>query len=87
MIEFNDTLDTIISGKEGVAQRVKTRLKHTTRSIPYYTRGINLFEFTYGTKENAIRMGLRDMGALVSLDTEKSRVQVYGITIDVSEVI
>lgn len=87
MIEFDDTLDKTLTGKEGVAQRVKTRLKHTTRSIPYYSRGVNIFEFTYGTKENAIRMGLRDMGALVSLDTERSRVQVYGITIDVSDVI
>jgi len=87
MVEFSDYLDKKVSGKEGVAQRVRTRLKHTTQSIPYYTRGVNLFEFTYGTKENAIRMGLRDMGALVSLDTDRSRVQVYGITIDVSNVI
>jgi len=87
MMEFDDTLTNRLSGKEAVAQRVKTRLKHTTVSIPYYTRGINIFEFTYGTKENAIRMGLRDMGAAVTLNTDRSRVQVYGISIDVSNVI
>lgn len=85
MIEFNDTLDKVLTGKEAVIQRVKTRLKHTTQDIPYYNRGIDIFEFTYGTAASAIRLGLRDFGANVSVDTETSRIQVYDIDINYSK--
>lgn len=81
MIEFNDTLDTVLTGKEAVVQRVTTRLKHTTQDIPYYDRGIDIFEFTYGTASSAIRMGLRDFGASVTVDNETSRIQVYDVSI------
>lgn len=81
MIEFNDTLDELYDGKAAVAQRVKTRLKHTTQDIPYWERGVDVFEFTYGTVEGAIRFGLRDFGAGVTIDSKNSRVQVYNITV------
>lgn len=81
MIEFNDTLDELYDGKAAVAQRVKTRLKHTTQDIPYWERGVDIFEFTYGTAESAIRFGLRDFGASVTVDSENSRVQVYNVSI------
>ena len=85
MIEFNDTLDVLYDGKEAVAQRVKTRLRHTTADIPYWERGVDIFEFTYGTAASAIRFGLRDFGAGVVVDSENSRVQVYNIQVGYSD--
>lgn len=86
-IEFSDDLSKIYTGKEAITQRVTTRLKHTTNDIPYYERGVNLFEFTYGSKDAALRLGLRDFGPTVTLDNENSRVQVYNVSIDVSQFI
>lgn len=85
MIEFNDTMDELYDGKAAVAQRVKTRLRHTTADIPYWERGVDIFEFTYGTVEGAIRFGLRDFGAGVTVDSENSRVQVYNIQVGYSD--
>lgn len=82
MVEFNDTLDKLSYGKEAVMQRVKARLRHTTQDVPYWERGVDIFEFTYGTAESAIRFGLRDFGAGVTVDTEKSRVQVYNVSVN-----
>ena len=87
MIEFSDDLSEIYTGKQAVKQRVTTRLKHTTKDIPYYDRGVDLFEFTYGSKEVALRLGLRDFGAVVKYDNENSRVQVYDIQIDCSNIL
>ena len=84
-IEFSDDLSQVYTGKEAVVQRVTTRLKHTTSDIPYYDRGVDIFEFTYGSKDVALRLGLRDFGPSVSFDDENSRVQVYNISIDVSQ--
>ena len=87
MIEFSDDFSEIYTGKEAVKQRVTTRLKHTTSDIPYYDRGVDLFEFTYGSKDVALRLGLRDFGAQVDFDDENSRVQVYDVVIDCSNII
>ena len=81
MVEFNDTLDELYDGKAAVTQRVKARLRHTTQDIPYWERGVDVFEFTYGTVEGAIRFGLRDFGAGVTIDSKNSRVQVYNVSI------
>lgn len=87
MIEFSDDFSEMYTGKEAIKQRVTTRLKHTTSDIPYYDRGVDLFEFTYGSKDVALRLGLRDFGAQVSYDDENSRVQVYNVVIDCSNII
>lgn len=87
MIEFSDDFSEMYTGKEAIKQRVVTRLKHTTSDIPYYDRGVDLFEFTYGSKDVALRLGLRDFGAQVSYDDEDSRVQVYNVVIDCSNII
>lgn len=87
MIEFDETLSTKYSGNQAIIKRVQTRLKHTTSDIPYYERGVDLFEFTYGSKEVALRLGLRDFAASVELDSENSRVQVYNVKIDIDELV
>ena len=87
MIEFSDDFSEIYTGKEAIKQRVTTRLKHTTSDIPYYDRGVDLFEFTYGSKDVALRLGLRDFGAQVNYNDENSRVQVYDVVIDCSNII
>jgi len=87
MIEFSDDFSEIKTGKEAIKQRVITRLKHTTSDIPYYDRGVDLFEFTYGSKDVALRLGLRDFGAQISYNDENSRVQVYDVVIDCSNII
>lgn len=87
IIEYSDDLSTILEGKEAVEQRVLTRLKHTTRDIPYYERGVDIFEFTYGSKDVALRLGLRDFGASVQYDEKNSRVQVYDVVIDTTNVL
>lgn len=86
MLEFNETLDEVYDGKQAVVERVKTRLKHTTRDIPYYERGVDLWEFTYGSQDIAVRTALRDLGAVINYDDKNSRVQVYNITVDVDRI-
>lgn len=87
MIEFSEDLSKQYSGMEAVRQRVTTRLSHTTVDIPYYDKGVDLFEFTYGSKDVAIRMGLRDFGPVVKVNEENARVQVYNVEIDVNNLI
>lgn len=87
MIEFSDDLSEMYQGKQAIQQRVTTRLKHTTSDIPYYDRGVDMFEFTYGSKDVALRLGLRDFGAAVMFDDENSRVQLYNIIIDTSKIL
>jgi hypothetical protein len=82
MIEFSDTLDKVYNDKEALIRKIKCRLRHTTKDIPYWERGVDVFEFTYGGADTAIRFGLRDFGANVTVDTENSRVQVYNVSID-----
>lgn len=87
MIEFSDDLSQMYDGKEAIKQRISTRIKHTTNDIPYYDRGVDIFEFTYGSKEIALRLGLRDFGAQVSYNDDNSRVQVYDVVVDVSGIL
>lgn len=87
MIEFSDDFSQMYTGKKAIEQRVVTRLKHTTNDIPYYDRGVDIFEFTYGSKDVALRLGLRDFGAQVSYDNDNSRVQLYDIVVDVSGIV
>ena len=87
MIEFSDDLSEMYQGKQAIQQRVTTRLKHTTSDIPYYDRGVDMFEFTYGSKDVALRLGLRDFGAAVIFDDENSRVQLYNIVVDTSKIL
>lgn len=84
MIEFSDDFEKLYSGKEAIKQRMLTRLKHTTHDIPYYDRGVDIEEFTYGNPVAAIKLGLRDFGADVSYDSENKRVQYFDVIIDAS---
>lgn len=83
MIEFSEDFGLLYSGKDAVRQRVLTRLKHTTHDIPYYERGVDIDEFTYGDKGDSIRMGLRDMNAEVSGSGGSARIVAYDVVIDV----
>jgi len=83
MIEFSEDFNLLYSGKDAVKQRVLTRLKHTTHDIPYYERGVDIDEFTYGDKGDSIRMGLRDMNAEVSGGGGNARIIAYDVVIDV----
>lgn len=83
MIEFDETLSRKYSGKEAVKTRILTRLKHTTSDIPYYDRGVDISEFTYGNPLAAIRIGLRDFGPELYYDSANSRVQIFDISIPV----
>ena len=87
MIEFSNDLSEQYTGMEAVKQRVTTRILHTTSDIPYYDRGVDLFEFTYGSKDVALRLGLRDFGAVVNYDDQNSRLQVYNIEIDTTNLL
>ena len=87
MIEFSEDLSKIYSGKQAVKQRVETRLKHSLSDIPYYDRGIDIVEFTYGSKATAIRQGLRDFSANITVNSLNSRVQIYDVIIDVDKLI
>lgn len=86
MIEFNDTLSELYEGKEALIKRVKTRLSHTTRSIPYFDRGVDINLFTYGSQQSGIKMALRDFGAAVSVSNDGERIVAYNIQIDVSQI-
>lgn len=84
MVEFNETLDTLYSGKEAIVQRITTRLNHSTSDIPYYDRGVDIDEFTYGSPVAAIKLGLRDFGPELKYDNINSRVQIYDIIVPVT---
>ena len=83
MIEFDETLSTVYSQKQALLNRIYTRLKHTTKDIPYYNRGVDITEFTYGSKTAAIKLAFRDLGPMVSYDDKNSRIQYYNINVDV----
>lgn len=85
MIEFSKDLSQRFTGKEALSQRVKVRLAHTTADIPYYERGVDIYEFEYGDQSAAIRLGLRDFGVDVQASPANSRVKVYNVVIDTSE--
>ena len=86
MIEYNETLDTVYEDTKAACVRIETRLKHTTRDIPYYDRGLDIDLFSYGTPETALRFALRDFSPNIVVDTENSRVQFYNINIDISKI-
>jgi hypothetical protein len=83
MIEFSDDLSHKLQGKEAITQKIITRLKHKTTDIPYYSRGVDVYEFQLGSQLAAIKLGLKDFGANVTYDETNSRVQAYGVTINV----
>lgn len=83
MIEFDDTFSKQYSGKEALIQRINTRIRHTTSDIPYYTRGVDVAEFAYGSQVAAIKLAFRDLGPSVTYDENNSRVQYYDISIPV----
>lgn len=68
------------------AERIRTRLNHTTKDIPYYDRGVDIDLFTYGTPEASLRMALRDFMPNIKIDAQNSRVQYYNIDIDISKI-
>lgn len=82
MIEFSQDLSKKLYGKNAIVQRVCTRIAHTTADIPYYEKGIDIFEFTYGSQSAAIRLGLRDFGVNVQTSSDNSRIKVYDVIID-----
>lgn len=84
MIEFDETMSRMYSGKEAISKRIETRLKHTTYDIPYYDRGVDIQEFTYGSSVAAIKLGLRDFGPELKYDSVNSRVQIYDIIVPVN---
>lgn len=84
MIEFDDTLSNTVTGKEALLKRMKTRLLHTTYDIPYYERGVDIAEFTYGSQVAAIKLAFKDLGPNVTLDSENQRIQYYDVSVDVS---
>ena len=85
MIEYDETLSALYSGKEALIRRVKSRLTHTTTDIPYFDRGVSMELFTYGTQQAGIKMALRDFGSAVSVSADGGRAVVYNVKIDVSE--
>lgn len=87
MIEFEEDLSKVYTGKEAVRKRAETRLKHNIPDIPHYDRGLDIAEFTYGSKVFAIQQALRDFSPDVRVDTLNNRVQVYDIIIDVNKIL
>lgn len=84
MIEFDETLSTQYSGKEALIRRMKTRMLHTTYDIPYYERGVDIAEFTYGSQVAAIKLAFKDLGPNVILTNDNQRVQYYDVSVDIS---
>ena len=85
MIEFDETFSNTFVGKEAITRRIKTRLLHTTSDIPYYTLGVDMAEFTYGSQLAAIKLAFRDLGPGIEYHGENSRIQYYDISIDIPE--
>ena len=81
MIEFDETLSKKYTGKEALMRRIQTRVKHTTYDIPYYERGVDIAEFTYGSQIAAIKLAFKDFGPAITYSGETSRIQYYDISI------
>jgi hypothetical protein len=75
-----------LENTNAAAERIRTRLNHTTKDIPYYDRGVDIDLFTYGTPEASLRMALRDFMPNIKIDTQNSRIQYYNIDIDISKI-
>lgn len=84
MIEFDETLTNTYNGKEALIRRMKTRLLHTTQDIPYYERGVDIAEFTYGSQTAAIKLAFKDLGPNVTLNSQNQRIQYYDVSVDIS---
>jgi hypothetical protein len=87
MVEFSEDLSKRYTGKEALTKRIECRLKHSLSDIPYYDRGVDITEFTYGSQAAALRQSLRDFMPDIVIDTANSRVQLYNVTIDVSKLL
>ncbi len=84
MLEFDETLSKRYTGKEAAIRRIQTRLKHTTFDIPYYDRGLDVAEFTYGSQVAAIKLCFKDFGPEIKYVDKNSRIQYYDVTIGIS---
>lgn len=87
MTEFSEDLSKKYTGKEALQRRVECRIKHTLSDIPYYDRGVDISEFTYGSKSLSLQQALRDFSPMVTIDNVNSRVQVYDVVIDVDNIL
>lgn len=87
MTEFSKDLSKQFTGKEAIKERAEARLRHNISDIPYYDRGLDINEFTYGSKVFAIQQALRDFSPNVTIDTVNNRVQIYDIDIDIDTVL
>jgi hypothetical protein len=84
MIEFDETMTRKYSGKEAIKERCIAKLNHRTQDIPYFVDGLDIQEFTYGSKALAINECLAEFTPNIKLDKANSRIQLYDVTIDVS---
>lgn len=87
MTEFSEDLSKKYTGKEALKRRVECRIKHTLSDIPYYDRGVDISEFTYGSKSLSLQQALRDFSPMVTIDNVNSRVQVYDVVINVDNIL
>jgi hypothetical protein len=87
MIEFSEDLSKIYTGKEALQTRIETLLKHTLSDIPYYDRGIDITEFTYGSKAVSLRQSLRDFSPDITVNPVNGRVQIYDVDIDITKLL
>jgi hypothetical protein len=85
MLEFDETFSNTYLGKEAITRRIKTRILHTTSDIPYFSRGLDVAEFTYGSQLAAIKLAFRDLGPGIEYDGENSRIQYYDISVEIPE--
>lgn len=84
MVEFSDDLSTVFDGAKAISRKIETRLKHSLSDIPYYERGVDINEFTYGSSFAAIKIAFRDLGAEVKYNSGNNRVQYYDIEVPVN---
>ena len=87
MIEFSKDLSKQYTGKEAIKERAEARLRHNISDIPYYDRGLDINEFTYGSKVFAIQQALRDFSPNITVNSINNRVQIYDVIIDVDTVL
>lgn len=80
-LEFDDTFSTRYTGKNAIIRKLQTRIKHTTSDIPYYERGVDVTEFTYGNPMAAIKLAFRDFGPNVTWNGRTSRIQYVDVSI------
>jgi len=87
MIEYDMTLQNKVSGKQALINKIRLICEMKTTDIPYYSKGMDLNLFTYGSPSDAIRLALIDYNPSVKISSTNARITIANVDIDITDLI